>query len=70
MKKILILTIFLIGIAGLQASDYRIGNTNSFANERINDCRYRQCSATAKSTGQRCKHCVSKSGHLFCWQHK
>jgi len=70
MKRLFILAFFLIGIARLQASDYRTSNANLFANEKINDCRYGQCSATAKSTGLRCKHCVSKSGDLYCWQHK
>ncbi len=34
------------------------------------DCNYGQCNATAKSTGNRCLHCVSNSGDLYCWQHK
>lgn len=33
-------------------------------------CKYGQCNAKAKSTGNRCKHCVSNSGDLNCWQHK
>ncbi len=33
-------------------------------------CNFGQCTATAKSTGQRCKHCVSKSGDSKCYQHK
>lgn len=33
------------------------------------DCKYGQCMATAKSTGKRCKHCVSNSGDRYCWQH-
>lgn len=35
-----------------------------------NDCTYGQCSATAKSTGERCRHCVSNSGDIYCWEHK
>jgi hypothetical protein len=35
-----------------------------------NDCTYGQCSATAKSTGERCRHCVSNSTDIYCWQHK
>jgi len=31
---------------------------------------YRQCNATAKSTGQRCKRGVSASTHYQCYQHK
>ena len=34
------------------------------------DCKYGQCQATAKSTGSQCKHCVSKQGDKFCYQHK
>ena len=33
------------------------------------DCKYGQCMATAKSTGKRCKHCVSNRGDRYCWQH-
>jgi len=33
------------------------------------DCRYGQCKAIAKSTGQQCKHCVSNAGDSYCWQH-
>lgn len=33
-------------------------------------CNYGQCQATAKSTGNQCKHCVSNQGDLYCWQHK
>ena len=33
------------------------------------DCKYGQCMATAKSTGERCKHCVSNRGDKYCWQH-
>jgi hypothetical protein len=33
-------------------------------------CRFDQCRATAKSTGQRCRHCVSNYGDVYCYQHK
>lgn len=32
-------------------------------------CHHGQCQATAKSTGNQCKHCVSNEGDLYCWQH-
>ncbi|AFM04119.1 hypothetical protein Fleli_1711 [Bernardetia litoralis DSM 6794] len=32
-------------------------------------CKYGQCKATAASTGNRCKHCVSNSGDSYCYQH-
>jgi hypothetical protein len=34
------------------------------------ECTYGQCKGIAKSTGVRCKHCVSNSGDSFCYQHK
>jgi|TARA_R110000751_G_scaffold301415_5_gene413826 hypothetical protein len=34
------------------------------------ECTYGQCHAKAKSTGKRCKHCVSNKGDKNCWQHK
>ena len=43
-------------------STYRVENTVK--------CKYDQCHATAKSTGERCKHCVSNDGDTYCWQHK
>ena len=33
-------------------------------------CKYGQCRATAKSTGNQCKHCVSSSADSYCYQHK
>ena len=33
-------------------------------------CKHGQCQATAKSTGKQCKHCVSKEGDKYCFQHK
>jgi hypothetical protein len=69
MKKLLIAFALLLSLASLQASNYSIQPTMENLT-KASDCRYGQCSATAKSTGQRCKHCVSKSGDLYCWQHK
>ena len=34
------------------------------------DCKYGQCHGIAKSTGKRCKHCVSKRGDKYCYQHE
>ena len=49
-----------------------IEDNQTIQNERIEtiECKYRQCNATAKSTGKRCKHCVSKSTDYQCYQHK
>lgn len=38
--------------------------------EELIECKYRQCDATAKSTGKRCKHCVSNPNDYQCYQHK
>lgn len=48
------------------------GNVQDFTETTVTNCncRIEQCHATAKSTGKRCKHCVSNSGDKFCWQHK
>jgi hypothetical protein len=46
-----------------------IANTNNTPTKNV-ECTYRQCNANAKSTGNRCKNCVSKSKDYQCWQHK
>jgi hypothetical protein len=33
-------------------------------------CKYGQCQATAKSSGNQCKRCVSKKDDKYCSQHK
>jgi hypothetical protein len=44
--------------------------TNVVSVETTQNCNYGQCQATAKSTGNQCKHCVSDDGDKYCWQHK
>ena len=68
MKKI----IFILLIALSTMSFLSIEDNQTIQNERIEtiECKYRQCNATAKSTGKRCKHCVSKSTDYQCYQHK
>jgi cell division protein FtsL len=67
--KIVVTTLFVgIGILFIQAAapssnQYQIQTESGYA------CKYDQCHATAKSTGKRCKHCVSNKGDLYCWQH-
>lgn len=34
-----------------------------------NTCHYGQCNAIAASTGNQCRHCVSRPGEAYCWQH-
>jgi hypothetical protein len=74
MKK----TAFKIGIAlllsviGLTTTSFT-ANSHSNINSSIETtqgCHYGQCQAIAKSTGQQCRHCVSNSGDLYCWQHR
>lgn len=70
MKKLL----FLLGaISVIGLSSYSVDNLS--ANSQVNatqeyECNYGQCQATAKSTGKRCKHCVSNRGDRYCYQHK
>jgi hypothetical protein len=68
--KNIFLALFLLG------STLAIAKTNKSTSISISskkssiECRFGQCQATAKSTGQQCKHCVSNSGDKFCYQHK
>lgn len=63
-------SISLIGvIAGFSSFDYGYIEKEVVENSLI-ACKIGQCTAIAKSTGQRCKHCVSKAGDTKCWQHK
>lgn len=61
----------------LSLSIFAYSNVNSQASITVVEaqmdasvCHHGQCHATAKSTGNRCKHCVSNSGDYYCWQHK
>ncbi len=68
MKKIfLTLLIALSTMSFLSIEDNQTLQNESIENV---ECKYRQCNATAKSTGKRCKHCVSKSSDYQCYQHK
>lgn len=50
-------------------------NLSGFAETRNNQatwtpgCTYGQCSATAKSTGERCRNCCQE-GSSYCWSHR
>lgn len=68
MKKLL----FILSVSFLTMSFLpTLENIDTLENkiEKI-ECKYRQCNATAKSTGNRCKHCVSSNDDYQCWQHK
>ena len=69
MKKIFLL---LVSLSLLSFTSNFMDNSLekiSTRNETV-ECKYGQCYATAKSTGNRCKHCVSNSRDQYCWQHK
>jgi hypothetical protein len=70
MKKLFIAFVLLLGLASLQATDSKSSITTSENSTEVKACNYGQCKAIAKSTGQQCKHCVSKSGDRYCWQHR
>lgn len=71
MTKVFFILVFALStMSFLPIQD--IQDIQEIQNERIEnvECKYRQCNATAKSTGKRCKHCVSKSSDYQCYQHK
>ena len=68
MKKFLLLALSL-GLFGFTSIATTITDYTEISNTSI-ACNHGQCRATAKSTGNRCKHCVSNSGDSFCYQHK
>jgi hypothetical protein len=67
MKKFIIGT----GLAlGLILTSFTVSNVSPIESEKASiGCHYGQCQATAKSTGNQCKHCVSNEGDYYCWQH-
>ena len=72
--SVIALASLLVLFAGVsQASSITTKNPSvqsSVVNAEPSQCNYGQCYATAKSTGRRCLHCVSKPGDSYCWQHK
>lgn len=64
--------LLIIGVIGFLS--FRTFNNNDVKTSAINystvNCKIGQCQATAKSTDNRCKHCVSNSGDSYCWQHR
>ena len=64
---------FLLGsglVLGLLLTSFTISKSTPIPIEKDSvDCYYVQCYATAKSTGKRCRHCVSNEGDSYCWQH-
>lgn len=71
MKKILLLSFLTLSLLSYSPSSIAKSiHKSSIKKSSFVDCRYGQCQATAKSTGNQCKHCVSNSGDSFCFQHK
>ena len=68
MKKIILIAIFSF----VTMSFISVEDVNTIKETKIENvkCKFRQCNATAKSTGKRCKHCVSKKEDYQCYQHK
>jgi hypothetical protein len=66
-KVILILVVAFSTLSLLSIEKNHIIQKDSIENV---ECKHRQCNATAKSTGKRCKHCVSESSDYQCYQHK
>lgn len=69
MKSLLIVLGITFTTLSFKPSDNYVNVSSSKVKETVLNCRFGQCQATAKSTGNRCKHCVSNSGDLYCWQH-
>ena len=67
MKKFLLLALS-VGLFGFTSISTTVAHYNPTITETV-DCKYGQCRATAKSTGNQCKHCVSNSGDSYCFQH-
>lgn len=74
MKKLLALLLLSLSLFSFTPSNLvsntKDGGKNKTEKTSPNACKYGQCQATAKSTGNQCKHCVSNSGDYYCYQHK
>ena len=71
MKKIILILSFFVALS--ISYSFSSIESSTLILEKVNNedsvCKYAQCSATAKSTRNRCKHCVSNEGDVYCWQH-
>jgi hypothetical protein len=69
MKKIFILgTLALVSVCAINLN----GNSSITKLEQkdgVQGCTYGQCTATAKSTGERCRNCCQE-GSSVCWSHR
>ena len=68
-KVILVISLFVaLGMSYSFVNYEACEVSNQISIENL-ECKYGQCTATAKSTGNRCLHCVSNAGDATCWQH-
>jgi len=71
LQKFLFISAVLLTLTSISlASGENLSDNVAVATEQCETCRFDQCHATAKSTRQRCRHCVSSSGDIYCWQHQ
>jgi hypothetical protein len=71
LQKFLFISAVALTITSISfASGEKQADNGTVATEQCYTCRYDQCHAISKSTGQRCRHCVSYSGDIYCWQHQ
>lgn len=70
MKKLIFGLFIALTMSSFSPIEKTIVKTAKAKVETKVECNYGQCQATAKSTGKQCKHCVSKSGDRYCYQHK
>jgi len=72
--KNLILKISVVTVLAISSFTYlnassQVNTSSQVSIDQKVECKYGQCHAIAKSTGKRCRHCVSNAGDLTCWQH-
>ena len=68
MRKLLLL-VFSVSLFGFTSATSTVTEYIEIDTTTV-ACNYGQCRATAKSTGNQCKHCVSNTGDSYCYQHK
>jgi len=70
MKKIIVGLFLATAFLSFKPIEKIVANSTNVRTEISQNCKNGQCQATAKSTGNRCKHCVSNAGDKYCYQHK
>ena len=69
MKKIILgLGLGILMLSGLSTAS-ALTSTGVSENFESEACRHGQCGGTAKSTGNRCRNCVSNAGDFYCGWH-